>query len=56
MMSPIELYEALPSHQLVYIMKDCKELLAHPNCPQRDKVKSTLVALRNIMIKRQVTK
>lgn len=52
-MNPIELYEALPSHQLVYIMKDCKQLLAHPNCPHKEKVRTTLLALKDIMIRRQ---
>jgi len=49
----IQLYKKLPSHQLVYIIKGCKELLAHPQCPKRDSVKTTLKALRNIMIERQ---
>ena len=53
MATAIQIYENLPSHKLVYIIKDCKELLAHPHCPKREQVKATLKALRNIMIKRQ---
>lgn len=51
----IQLYKKLPSHQLVYIIKDCKELLAHPKCPKRERVEATLKALRDIMIERQVS-
>jgi len=53
MTSAIEIYKQLPSHQLVYIIKDCKELLAAKNCPKKEKVQYTLKALRNIMIERQ---
>ena len=49
----IELYGAMPSHQLVYLIKDCKELLA-AGCPREADVRYTLKALRNIMIERQV--
>ena len=55
MIDPIEIYRELPSRCLVPIMKDCKELIAHPKCPQRVKAKArtTLTALRDIMIERQ---
>jgi hypothetical protein len=45
-------YHSLPSYKIVLVLKDCKQLLLQ-RPEYSDRIKATILHLRNILIERQ---